>query len=109
MSRPRNCVAIGWCNDHTLVCATNEFCRDKEFSVAIEIVRPRVTIEICVAIGLGSRVVEACDDIVPWMCDRVSDRAHDACDNAHGVRTSVHAIDLQQCTVSCTVWVTIHE
>ena len=73
MSRHNNCVAT--------VCEADELCRDKllkvfyrdrEFYVAIEIVRPRV--------ATGPGAAEACDDRVPWTRDRVLDHVHDTRD-----------------------------
>ena len=61
-----------------------------------------------VATRPGAGAVDACSDRAPWMRDRVHDRVHDACDCVHSVRAAVQAIDLRQCTVSCTVWVTVH-
>ena len=55
VSRHRNCVATGWRDGRAPTCAANElcrdrllkaFCHDREFSVTIEIVRPRVAIEL---------------------------------------------------------------
>ena len=43
-------------------------------------------------------MAKACGDKEPWVCNRVRN-------NAHAI---VHAIDTGQCTMSCTVWITIH-
>ena len=45
MLRPRNCVATGWHNGHALVCTTNEFCHDREFSFATDFLKFSVVIE----------------------------------------------------------------
>ena len=70
MSRHINCFTIGWRDGHAPVCTTDEFYRDRllkvfyhdrEFSFTIEIVWPRVMIEILCcdrAWGGGGRGLE---------------------------------------------------
>ena len=72
VSRHKNCVVTGWRDGRALVCAIDEFFRDREFSFTTEIVRP------CVAIGHGAAEVRG--DKAPWTSDRVRDRVHDARD-----------------------------
>ena len=65
------------------------FCRGREFSVATEIVRPRVATEIlCRNRAWG-----------PGECDC----AFSTSDSVHNAHAAVHATNQRQCTVPCTV------
>ena len=116
MLRHINRVMTGWHYRRALACVIDEFYHDREFSVATKFLNFYVAAENslsqqrsfslvsrqglgqgrprCAATKLLGRVTE---------CATTCDYAHSERNRSHSVRTTVHATNLRQCTVSCTV------